>query len=138
MNEHFLRDASRAGLFRLAANCLDTLGAAGANRVLTVDLARHADIAGVLRELGEALHFPDWYGANFDALHDCLTDPDWQPAPGSIMHLAGLDTLRRSSPDDFSALMDVFASAADSRRADGKPLWILIDAAAPGIPALPA
>jgi hypothetical protein len=23
--------------------------------------------------------FSDWYGANFDALFDCLTDPDWQP-----------------------------------------------------------
>lgn len=22
----------------------------------------------------EALHFPEWYGANLDALYDCLTD----------------------------------------------------------------
>lgn len=25
------------------------------------------------RALAEALHFPDWYGCNLDALHDCLT-----------------------------------------------------------------
>ena len=24
--------------------------------------------------LAEALEFPDWYGRNLDALHDCLTD----------------------------------------------------------------
>ena len=33
----------------------------------------------LLKQLGEALNFPDWYGANFDALHDCLTDPDCLP-----------------------------------------------------------
>ena len=26
------------------------------------------------RQLSEALDFPDWYGANLDALYDCLTD----------------------------------------------------------------
>ena len=26
------------------------------------------------RELAEKLDFPEWYGANLDALHDCLTD----------------------------------------------------------------
>ena len=26
--------------------------------------------------IAEALHFPDWYGCNLDALMDCLTDLD--------------------------------------------------------------
>ena len=26
------------------------------------------------RALAEALDFPDWYGCNLDALHDCLTE----------------------------------------------------------------
>lgn len=44
--------------------------------------------------LADALHFPDWYGSNLDALYDCLTDlrnihlilenwqalPDWRAA----------------------------------------------------------
>ena len=26
------------------------------------------------RTLAAGLHFPDWYGGNLDALHDCLTE----------------------------------------------------------------
>jgi hypothetical protein len=45
-----------------------------------LSLSRPAHGRSVLRQLGKSLHFPDWYGANFDALFDCLCDPDWQPA----------------------------------------------------------
>ena len=30
----------------------------------------------LLRLMGEALDFPEWYGQNFDALADCLSDVD--------------------------------------------------------------
>lgn len=33
-----------------------------------------SDIADVHRFFAGALDFPDWYGNNLDALHDCLTD----------------------------------------------------------------
>ena len=48
-------------------------------------------------QLTEALHFPDWYGNNLDALHDCLAalsqelrimliDPDRQPLLVRVLH----------------------------------------------------
>lgn len=33
-----------------------------------------ADMAAVHRFFAEELNFPEWYGNNLDALHDCLTD----------------------------------------------------------------
>lgn len=33
-----------------------------------------SDMADVHRFFAEKLDFPDWYGNNLDALHDCLTD----------------------------------------------------------------
>lgn len=33
-----------------------------------------ADMAAVHRFFAEKLEFPEWYGNNLDALHDCLTD----------------------------------------------------------------
>ena len=39
-----------------------------------VDLGDAADLDAALSEIGRALAFPDWYGHNLDALHDCLGD----------------------------------------------------------------
>ena len=39
-----------------------------------VDFSQFADKAALHAYLKEQLDFPAWYGANFDALHDCLTD----------------------------------------------------------------
>ena len=40
------------------------------------DCTRVHSLAELHSELASLLSFPDYYGANFDALHDCLTDMD--------------------------------------------------------------
>lgn len=41
---------------------------------LTVDLSKVRTLEDLHAELKEAFEFPDYYGGNLDALHDCLTD----------------------------------------------------------------
>jgi RNAse (barnase) inhibitor barstar len=49
--------------------------------------------AAMLQAIGEALHFPEHYGANLDALYDCLTDlPLDKRKQGMAVELAGLGT----------------------------------------------
>lgn len=104
---------------------------------------RHLEIApgqmagAILEQLGKLLHFPTWYGANFDALHDCLTDPECLPGQGHILTISGSNDLHTSDPEGFAILLDVFAAAADERRATATPLWILLDTPVTGIPTLP-
>ena len=43
-------------------------------RFITIDCAGITDRAGFHRAVSHALSFPEWYGNNLDALHDCLTD----------------------------------------------------------------
>jgi guanyl-specific ribonuclease Sa len=41
-------------------------------------------IDSVLANSGDDLDFPEWYGRNFDALKDCLTDFSWREAAGYV------------------------------------------------------
>jgi len=104
---------------------------------LTATLTGPSTTHSVLQQLGQALHFPTWYGANFDALYDCLTDPEWQPSRGHVLLIDGIAPLRASEPDDFATFIEVLQNAAEARRNEGNPFWILLDTPARGIPPLP-
>ena len=106
-------------------------------KVFLADIAEYSSAQQVLFQLGAALNFPIWYGANFDALFDCLTDPDWQPAKGHVLLINGISCLRTADPDDFATLIEVFQAAAEARREMQSPFWILIDSPARGVPTFP-
>lgn len=140
MKSNLLQDTTRAGLYHLPVSCQDNLSdlVRKAHQVmLLADVGGSKDRHESLRELGRAFHFPTWYGANFDALHDCLTDPDWQPEKGIVLQISGLDTLRKHDPEAFSTLIDVLRSATITRSAGQHPLWILLNSPAPGVTNLP-
>jgi hypothetical protein len=56
-----------------------------------VDLARVTTKEAFLEAVGKALGFPDWYGHNWDALADCLTDLSWMAADGYVIVLERAD-----------------------------------------------
>ncbi len=131
-----LMDPEQAGAFYLPAGYAEALrrqADAEHFTILSVDLGQAEDFESALEKLGAAFEFPDWYGANFDALVDCLVDPDWKPAPGHVLFIRGCAHLRQLNPDDFSTLLEVFLAAAETRREAKQPLWILLDTPARGI-----
>lgn len=136
MSHAILTDDRLAGLYHLPANRHPDLGATG-HPLFTVDVARCRDLGETLREFGQALHLPDWYGANLDALHDCLSDPEWQAERPAILLVRGLEILRHSDPEALSSLIEVLRSAAELRAAQGHPLWILLGTPVRGIATLP-
>lgn len=83
------------------------------HRFVHAECSDCVDKPAVLKAIGHAFAFPDWYGANLDALYDCLTDlPDRGPAGWVVVverlpHEPGFDR------DARAALLDVFRDAAD-------------------------
>ena len=59
--------------------------------------------------LAQQLEFPEWYGGNLDALHDCLTDLH-EEADVSIIHS---DALLETLGPAFVRLSRVLSDAAD-------------------------
>lgn len=143
MRDSLFSQTTRASTYRLAMIDAQALAATARHHrfaLLTAELAGEKSLTSILAKLGEALRFPDWYGNNLDALHDCLTDPDWQGpghSKGTIVVLAGLEPLRAKHPSDFANLVAVLQSACETWRNDGYPFWILVEAGGGDLPLLP-
>ena len=76
---------------------------------VTVD-CRGLDKKALYAALADALELPDWFGANFDALFDVLTDPDFPLAVS--LTLSGW-TESNLSAHERNGFETVFEDAAD-------------------------
>ncbi len=140
MYEKHLKLAAHSGIFYLPPTHraeLEQTAAHLGKPVFVVDLAACRKVAESLRQIGTILHFPTWYGANFDALFDCLTDPDGQAGQSLVLLLNGTDSLQQAESENFSTLIEVFQAVAEARRETNNPCWIFLDTPARGVAALP-
>ena len=140
MSERFIRRSDQAVVYYLPVARREALAAAAKKAKLhtaLLEIPRDMKSDELLERLGEALHFPDWYGANFDALHDCLTDPDCLPGRGIVLFIVGSANLHHSDPNGFSTLIDVFKSAGSELQRNGTPFWALFDSKSSSISELP-
>ena len=97
-------DPSRSGVYRTSrADDLVEATRGGTLDVVRVDAA-HDPIAAIAR----ALAFPAWFGGNWDALEDSLSDLSWRPAKGRVLILDGV-----APGDDAGILVDVLRAAAE-------------------------
>ena len=115
-----------AGIFLLARQDLPALRQAAdelEQAFFSVDLGSARNVPGFIKALKRDLDFPDWFGGNLDALHDCLTDFSWHPAPGYVILLDGLSSLS-ASPTSFAAFNQVLASAVEEWKLRDIPFWV--------------
>ena len=100
---------------------------ASGQHYVEVDLENARDRKAALRAIGRALSFPAWYGANLDALYDCLTDLPEQAAgrtAGWTIVLRGWPPAERMDAEQRAALLDVFRDALESFSEAGVPLRV--------------
>jgi hypothetical protein len=81
----------------------------GSPRLNRVSLAGVLEKKELLARLARGLHFPAWFGGNWDALEDCLTDLSWLEGDGHVLLVEGASGL---NADDFGILADVLSSSA--------------------------
>jgi RNAse (barnase) inhibitor barstar len=101
---------------RLGGSNVDGLrrwAAQAGHRFVHVECSDCVDKGSVLKAIGHAFEFPEWYGANLDALYDCLTDLPERGASGWVVVLERLPAEPRFDAGDRAALLDVFRDAAD-------------------------
>lgn len=87
----------------------------------------------LLRVVGTALDFPDWYGQNFDALADCLSDVD--RGDGTLLLWDDWDVLAGAEPRAFSVALSVLGTRVNDER--GGPFAVLLRGDGPALPGVP-
>ena len=117
-----LQDASRSGVYR-AGGDEAIRDATRGSRLDLVTLSLSGGKEAQLQRIAAALGFPDWFGQNWDALEDCLSDLSWREADGTVLVFTGC-----TRNDDLGILLDVLASSAESWAERGKPFFaVFID-----------
>lgn len=92
---------------------------------LAVAKIRYAEKDVLLKRIAAALDFPQWFGENWDALEDCLSDLSWRDAPGHVLIFEGA-----RNGDDLGVLIDILRSSAEYWAGRGKPfLAVFVDPA---------
>lgn len=112
-----LSDPSRNGVYRLDGLMPQQPG------VICLDARCHPAKGDLLNALGEALSFPDYYGANWDAFEECLHDLSWWDGP-VIVAIAHADAL---PPANLNTLIDIWSEAAAAWAEAGRGCVLLLD-----------
>lgn len=75
--------------------------------MVLLDTASVTDKPGFMEAISNALGFPDWFGSNWDALADCLSDV---PTTTVLVWDHWTD-MARAAPRDTEVAIEVFAES---------------------------
>lgn len=129
-----LADPSRNAAYRVARLPEADCRAAG---LCCKSLGRlpRIDRASLLAALGAVLAFPDYYGQNWDAAWDCLTELDWPAGQLLVVHLP-LDGAGTLVEEDLAVFVELLQDACQHWGERGRALCLLIEGPARGLDCL--
>src|ERR1700687_2152570 len=105
-----LSDSSKSGVYR-TSRADEILDAArgSALKIARIGLKGVSEKEALMQHIAQALEFPRWFGGNWDALEDCLTDLSWSKSSGHVLLIEGAAGL---PADERGILVDILAAAA--------------------------
>jgi hypothetical protein len=94
-------------------------------QVFYLDGREICDKQSFLHKVAEAMKFPDYFGYNWDALDECITDLDWCPAERYILIYDQPEVFSKAAPTEWKIAYDVLQSAVGYWQGTDTPLDIL-------------
>ncbi len=79
-----------------------------------------------LKQAALILRFPAYFGDNWDAFADCLSDMSWHEADGFVILYDHFAALAKHSPSEFETARDIFKESTEFWRNQGKALLVLL------------
>lgn len=90
-----------------------------------------------LKRTAEVMDFPDYFGNNWDAFNDCITDLEWYPANKYILLYDQFENFAQSAPSEWNVALDILRSAVEYWKEMDIPMYVLLrgnEAALAGLP----
>ena len=135
-------DQARAGVYQVGPGTQNLEAAAreAGLAVWRVDIGHAHDKKGFTALIAKAMAFPQWFGGNWDAFEDCLTDLSWSEASGYVLLLEHSKHFGAGHRHEFDTAIEVLAGASTWWQEQGKPFWALVSGPEgwdAGLPPLP-
>jgi RNAse (barnase) inhibitor barstar len=131
--DELLIDPGEAGVF-VRPDDAAALDAAAERAGLTrwaVDLGGVRSKDALLAAFAGRLEFPEWFGANWDALNDVLAERAWEQPKGVVLTLERCGELAHADPEAFETALEVLDSVAESCYDEDIPFWVFVDGVDP-------
>jgi Barstar (barnase inhibitor) len=106
-------------------------------RLFRIDARNAVTKRRFLAVAARALDFPSWFGANWDAFEDCVTDLEWAPAPAYAVLLENMEWFAHRVPRDFDTALRILEATAEFWNEEGIPFHVLVSGAQTGGAPLP-
>jgi hypothetical protein len=84
------------------------------------------DTQSFLQKVAEVMRFPDYFGYNWDALDECITDLDWCPAARYILIYDYPEAFSKAEPEQWKVAYDILQSAVEYWQGSDTPLEVLL------------
>lgn len=95
-------------------------------RLYYLDGGKVKDKKTFLEKIARAMNFPAYFGKNWDALNDCLTDMEWARGAGYILLFHAPDKLITTSPADWQMAKEILESAIEFWKSVNVPFYVLL------------
>ncbi|WP_229348498.1 barstar family protein [Streptomyces sp. UNOB3_S3] len=109
-------------------------------QVTSLDAAAWSSEGDLLRGIGAALDFPDYYGRSLEAFNDCFGDvasyADYGIAPeatGLVLVFTDFDTFAAAHPESAQTVLDIIADNARQAALFGRRVMCLVHSSDPQI-----
>jgi RNAse (barnase) inhibitor barstar len=79
----------------------------------------------ILNLLAKTMKFPDYFGQNWDALDECLSDMEWLPAKGYALFLYDSEKLWQHATHTAGKLVSAWLFAAENWSHEGIPFHLV-------------
>jgi len=124
MNIERLVRSGSGGVFQFAAGAVPRLPETMPQQI--VDSLNVTDKASFLRETATVMRFPDYFGENWDAFYDCLSDGSERFGKGLSLVFNDLSCFAGNQPEDFHTAIATMHDAVSYWQGRGKQLLILV------------
>jgi RNAse (barnase) inhibitor barstar len=84
------------------------------------------DEDSLFHALDRSLEFPDYFGYNWNAVDECLSDMSWRPSQGYCLVFLNPNTLCQRDMQVFELFLEVVKYASDCWSKEGIPFKLIL------------